>query len=289
MEYVVFDLEWNGALCKKLDCHINEIIEIGAVKLDEDLNIIDKFSMLVKPVIGKKLSSPVQELTALTYEELSRGTPFSYAYSKFAKFCSGCVLMTWSTSDIDALLSNVRYHFHRERIDMMSDYIDLQKYCHDRLMPKEQNPPGLHTVVEMLDIDADNMTHHRALDDSIVSALCLKRIYAPGSLEPYITRTDDEFYDKLMFHPYNITDPNDKRLNWEEIYFNCPDCTARGVQKKKWELKYNAFFLSEYECPECHSSFTGRVQFRQKYDHLTVMKKTIKKKKPEKEQNEQHR
>ena len=56
MQYVVMDLEWNTAYCKKFGCFFNEIIEIGAVKLNERLEIVDTFKQLVKPKITKKLS-----------------------------------------------------------------------------------------------------------------------------------------------------------------------------------------------------------------------------------------
>lgn len=37
MQYIVADLEWNGAFSKKAHGYFNEIIEIGAVKLDSQL------------------------------------------------------------------------------------------------------------------------------------------------------------------------------------------------------------------------------------------------------------
>ena len=40
MNYVILDLEWNAAYSRKLKGYINEIIEFGAVKCDEQLNII---------------------------------------------------------------------------------------------------------------------------------------------------------------------------------------------------------------------------------------------------------
>ena len=55
MNIIVLDLEWNqhsgGRKERILDKPIFEIIEIGAVKLDENYNIIDKFSQLIKPQI----------------------------------------------------------------------------------------------------------------------------------------------------------------------------------------------------------------------------------------------
>ena len=52
MHYVVMDLEWNQAMSSKssvfnkLPIHLRgEIIEIGAVKIDEDANVLDTFSI----------------------------------------------------------------------------------------------------------------------------------------------------------------------------------------------------------------------------------------------------
>lgn len=50
------DLEWNGAYSRRLHGFINEIIEFGAVKLDAQLNITDRFSCFVKPQVTKKIN-----------------------------------------------------------------------------------------------------------------------------------------------------------------------------------------------------------------------------------------
>ena len=44
MNFIIFDLEWNNAYNYKLKRGMNEIIEIGAVKLDENLKVIDTFN-----------------------------------------------------------------------------------------------------------------------------------------------------------------------------------------------------------------------------------------------------
>lgn len=53
MNIVILDLEWNGAYSRRLHGFINEIIEFGAVKLDAQLNITDRFSCFVKPQVTK--------------------------------------------------------------------------------------------------------------------------------------------------------------------------------------------------------------------------------------------
>ena len=39
--YVILDLEWNGTYSRRIKGFINEIIEFGAAKVDESLNILD--------------------------------------------------------------------------------------------------------------------------------------------------------------------------------------------------------------------------------------------------------
>jgi DNA polymerase III epsilon subunit-like protein len=52
MNYIVFDLELNSKPFKSR--HPNEIIEIGAVKLNRNLEITGTFQSFVKPKVYKK-------------------------------------------------------------------------------------------------------------------------------------------------------------------------------------------------------------------------------------------
>ena len=65
MNYIVFDLEWNQ--CYGGQEFVNprmpsEIIEIGAVKLDEKLNIIDRYESYVKPRLYRKLQPHIKAI-----------------------------------------------------------------------------------------------------------------------------------------------------------------------------------------------------------------------------------
>lgn len=93
MNYMVVDLEFNQGFSfeKKnkrvinLECPF-EIIDIGAVKLDEDLNTIATFDELVKPVIYKRLHPFVEKLTGISRESLKAEKPFEEARS--SRTCS---------------------------------------------------------------------------------------------------------------------------------------------------------------------------------------------------------
>ena len=278
MEYVVFDLEWNGCYSKRTDGFINEIIEFGAVKLDDNLNEIGVFSSLVRPEISKRLSGSVKDLTSLSYEDLSKGAPFKYVYKRFSRFCSGCVLMTWSTSDLDALVSNIRYHYGTDRIKCMEKYADLQKYCQDRMKHDPAgNAMGLQAAAELLGIDTENIPLHRAADDSRLSAACLRKVYDKESLMTYIVPADEEFYDRLFFHPYYITSKADENYDEDEMYLDCPECSARADRKTDWELKFKSFVAS-FQCPECKHTFKGRIRIKKKYDGTVISRAVLKNK-----------
>ena len=42
------DLEWNGAYCKSAGKFVNEIIEIGAIRLNEQLEEVDSFRQMIR-------------------------------------------------------------------------------------------------------------------------------------------------------------------------------------------------------------------------------------------------
>ena len=71
MNFVILDLEWNGTYSRRLKGFMNEIIEFGAVKVDECLHVLDTFDALVRPQVGKKISGKIKTLTNITNEELA--------------------------------------------------------------------------------------------------------------------------------------------------------------------------------------------------------------------------
>lgn len=273
MNYVIFDLEWNGAFCSELDCYINEIIEIGAVKLDGSLRPVDTFQCLVRPVISRRITSPVRTLTSLTYNDVKRGRSFSAALKEFAAFCGDSVLMSWSRSDLDALADNIRFHEGEIRLDFMKSYCDLQRYSQDMIGLASGNALGLRPALDILGIDADEIQNHRALGDSYVSALCLKKLYHPGALAYYIEPVDEEFYRRLSFKPYyiesSLTDSESALLT-----FNCPECAARARMISSPRYNGKAYFV-KLSCPRCGSRFTGRATLKQKWDSVQVGKKCL--------------
>lgn len=155
MNIVILDLEWNGAYSRRLHGFINEIIEFGAVKLDAQLNITDRFSCFVKPQVTKKISAIISDLTNITDANLLDARPYMQVMSRFKKWAGDCVIATWGTSDILALIENCRYFGGGETVPFLQRYVDLQQYVEKRLgedgkerlgFPKRQSCFPLRTV-----------------------------------------------------------------------------------------------------------------------------------------------
>lgn len=274
MDFVILDLEWNGTYSRRLKGFMNEIIEFGAVKVNEDLKILDTFSALVRPQVGKKLSGKIKSLTNLTNEELACGLQFMQVISRFNKWMGKAVLMTWGTADILALTENCKYFCGNERVPFLKKYVNLQSYCEDRLHYDVNKRMGLSTSAQLLGIDEQSFEHHRALDDSMLSLRCLQALYDKEAMKPFIQNADEKvFYDKILFKTVVVCDLSNPLIKRTDLMFNCEFCGRRAHRESDWVLK-NKSYRASFLCRNCRTRFYGRVQFKLKFDGL-VVKKTI--------------
>ena len=98
MNYVVVDFEWNQACYGKGSENRKipfEIIEIGAVKLDENLKEIDRFSRTIRPKVYKKLHYITRDLTGITQEELCASDPILCCGAARIIFSAHGAIWTW--------------------------------------------------------------------------------------------------------------------------------------------------------------------------------------------------
>lgn len=131
MNYIVLDLEWNqsakGKKYEKKELPF-EIIQIGAVKLDENGKILDVFNSVVRPTVYKKLHSAVKEVVALTEAELKNGQSFPVAFQQLMKFCGDdYVFCTWGSQDLWQLQQNMQYYRIENAFPKVMKYYDAQK------------------------------------------------------------------------------------------------------------------------------------------------------------------
>ena len=159
MQYVIFDLEWNCTHIGK-DAFLNEIIEIGAVKLNSQLNEIGRFSELICPKKGKRLNKYVRGLTHIDENELKSADDLHSVLKRFKTFCKGDTLfMSWSDTDLHVFLENYRFFYHTDRIGFIKKYADLQKYVMKKLEIGSGSQPSLSAIAERLEIPDDTVSH----------------------------------------------------------------------------------------------------------------------------------
>ena len=288
MNYVILDLEFNGAYSKRRHRFVNEIIEFGAVKLDEKLRIIDTFSELITPQISKKLNSHVSKLTHITMDELNEShKTFTHVLSKFRKFTGDAVLLSWGVSDVLVLMENCRYYLGEEQIPALELYCNLQEYCERALDYHDKaHQMGLSACAEQLGIATTELSLHRALTDAELSALCLQKLYDPDLLDELTNITDDEFYKRITFKKYNIYDIRDPLVDRRQMFFNCDICGRKAHRRSKWHVK-NKSFRARFRCHRCKRDFEGRIIFKKHYDHVQIDKRIFELKPEEDKRKEQ--
>lgn len=172
---IVLDLEFNPIRDIKIKPELKyEIIEIAAVKLDDELNNIDTFDIYVKPeynVVEEKITS----LTKITNENLKDCLHFNDAMHEFINWIGEepCTFYSWSNSDREVCLDEADF-----KRPMDSDYdlfyvhwVDLQK-IYQRKMGVIK-PMGLTNALGTLNIYFEGV-EHGALADSLNTAEIMK-------------------------------------------------------------------------------------------------------------------
>lgn len=110
-------------ICKR------EIIEIGAVKLDESGEEISSFTQYVKPQFGK-ITDYYAELTGITNEKVAEAPHFLEAMRRFYDWAGedGYTIYSWSDSDsIQISKESVLKNETDPRLErMLSNWVDYQ-------------------------------------------------------------------------------------------------------------------------------------------------------------------
>ena len=276
MNYIIMDLEWNNAYCKKKKGFMNEIIEIGAVKLDEDLNLVDTFSMFIKAQLGKKLHSRVKELTNITNDDISSGTPFSQTMALFRKWSAGNdnVILTWGDTDIRVLIENFRYFNGISFIPFLNNYVNLQKYAQAFMNISKADQIGLSAAAEKLGIDIQSYSLHRALDDSMLTADLFRKIYNKHMFSSYTLVCDTAFYSKITFKPKVITDINSPLIDKSKMRCLCDVCGGACERISDWRV-INQAFRAVFQCKKCKRKIRFTIRFKEYYDRIDIKSSSV--------------
>lgn len=188
MNYIVLDLEWNQPLSPQRMIREpfnlgGEIIQFGAVRIDNlhDLNIVEKYSEIVKPVFYTKMNSHVTEVTDLTDEIISQGRPFDIVCREFLDWCGDdYAFITWGDQDIYMLEDNMS--IHEMDIDVLPECYDVQLVFDDQIT-QEDRSFALSYAMWKFDIKPERS--HDALNDAINTVAVMKKLDLSEKLQGY--------------------------------------------------------------------------------------------------------
>ena len=111
----VFDLEftaWEGSMAGHWlkPGQFKEVVQIGAVRLDADFNVLDEFEILIRPRINSTLSPYFENLTGIGNALVAmKGVDFAEAYRRFAAFAGGAPIAAFG-DDKEVLEENIRLY-----------------------------------------------------------------------------------------------------------------------------------------------------------------------------------
>lgn len=168
MSYVFFDLEWNQGYPHSEADKLDEIIQIGAYRLDSWDDPGTPFSAYVRPSIHKKLHHRVRKMLPLDVEELSKAKPFKRVIRDFFQWCGkDAQFFTWGGCDARVLDMNLCWYGLEEYLD--TEIYDLQR-AYDLLIAHTDQQAALKDSVENLGLEYD-LEYHDAGNDAFYTAM----------------------------------------------------------------------------------------------------------------------
>lgn len=175
MKHVVVDLEMNPVsrefreVRRKLN---EEVIEIGAVRLDENFQQEAEFQCYVKPEYGP-IKKHITSLTGITQAMVADKKTYAACFQDFVDWVGKeeTKIYSWSMSDIKQLRSECRYKLPDFDIEWLNArWVDLQQEFDDRL--GLHNSLALKHALGAMDHKFEG-TQHTALADAINTSAIL--------------------------------------------------------------------------------------------------------------------
>ncbi len=271
MNYIVIDLEWNQ--CPAGETEVEgfpfEIIEIGAVKLNSNREIMDTFHEVICPKVYNSIHPKTKEIIHMDIEELRNGAPFPEVVERFLKWCGiNYCFATWGTADLSELQRNMEYYGLEPLAEGPFVFYDVQKLF-SIFTEGVQNPRTLEYAVDYFNLQKD-LPFHRAIWDAEYTARVLQRIEKTivdnyYSLDYYHNpkTKDEEVY--VIYHNYTKRisceyDTKEELMADKDIkYMVCCQCGKRAVKKTRWFSNNTKNYSCLAFCKE-HGYLKGKIR-----------------------------
>ena len=257
MYYITLDLEWNQAYAekalsvqKRLSRRLRgEVIQIGAVKLDKNMNPCGSYQIIVKPKYFKKIHKHVSVLTGITQDQMDLGVSLPEAAARFRKWCGrDFAFLTWGPDDIPMLKENFRVH------DIPSEWLDHTydlQLIFNRQTDDSTKQRSLEYAMEYFDIP-QKLPAHDALNDAYFTALVATKLDIKEGVRLYSERRGDILLDTVIG---DADAGDDGYVTINELFDDgivkepkCPVCKAQLTHKLKMLHSKGQRYTSLFNC-----------------------------------------
>ena len=289
MNYIVFDLEWNQGDTGQEEPGIPfEIIEIGAVKLDQEGRVAGKFSQLVKPTVYQRMHQATGRLIHLQRKELENGTPFVQTAEGFLEWCGQepFQFCTWGSMDLTELQRNMKYFGMPSLAQGPIAFLDIQKLF-SLAYEDGKSRKALEHAVDVLQVEKE-IPFHRAFGDAFYTARILSRILVEKpqvmqniSYDVFHPPADKKSELKIRFNDYvkfisrEFENKSDALADSEVASSRCYLCCRNLRKTVKWFTPNGKNYFCLAHC-EIHGYLKGKIRIRRAEDGGIYVVKTTK-------------
>ena len=290
MSYIVLDLEWNQAMnanssvFNRLPIRLaGEIIQIGAVKLNEDGTPGDEFQSDVRPVYFRSMHYKVKKLTGIDKDRLSHSDTFPEVFERFRSWCGdGAMFLTWGYDDRRIMEQNIIVH--DLDWDWIDDWINLQ-LIYNIQTGGDKNQKSLSTAMEHFSIEQTRIAHD-ALGDAYNTALVCSKLDLEAGLDQYddasvllATRIpsdkssgeENDALEHCSFGGFNSR--SEAFLDQDVSSVVCPEC-GKELDLSRWVNQGDRRYMTIGECSD-HGKTLIRLKFRKTDDGLWAVNRII--------------
>jgi len=163
LNYIIFDLEascWLG----RPPHGLNEVIEIGAVKVNDYNEVVSIFSKFIKPTVNPILSDFCKRLTSISQEDVDKTRTFPFIIQDFMDWIGieeDFVLISWGKYDKQQLIQDCE--LHKLETEWLEHHFNLKPAY--RALKDLKDEPGLKKAVKLEGFEFTGI-HHRAISDA---------------------------------------------------------------------------------------------------------------------------
>ena len=290
MNYIVLDLEWNQSARGKAHSLADmpfEIIQIGAVKVDNQFHIVDVFAEIIRPRAYTQLHSKVKDILDISMDELMHGRDFAPVMKDFLEWCgSDYIFCTWGSMDLMELQRNMKHYKVENTFPKPFLYYDLQKLFSISFSDGKTRVT-LHNAIDELQL-TDDGGYHTAVNDARYTARILgeldmdkvKQFYSIDTYRIPDNRKEEIHMNFGKYEKYISRGFANREVAVSDREVRSCKCFICGKAMKrniKWFATNGKTYYGLFTCEE-HGMIKGRFKTKQndnqKYYVVRIMKCT---------------